>query len=205
MGKRKYHELELYSSDVTKENVRDIIKKIIKPEAPLIEFLDLSWIFSFGFEMVIKRYHNTVRLYIKEKSNGINTSLITFPFKLSDPLDLEIERGFLSPTPYIITKQNMFDFLTKANVKEIKIRIMRFFGRIFAIGIVTPFRGFRKPILITHPENFLEINLNKYPSFYVEVLEPIPKITYYGSKEPLFEEHEVKIGLETFANFVDLG
>ncbi len=201
MAKKMYHELGLYSSDVSKEDVRDIIIKLIKPSAPLIEFLDLSWIFSFGFQMVIKRYHNTVRMYVKEKRNGINTSLITFPFKLSDPLELELEKGFISPTPYIITKQNMFDFLTKANVKEIKLRIMRVLGKVFAIGIVTPTRGFRKPILITSPEKFLEIDLNKYPSFYVEVLEPIPKITYFGSKEPLFEEHEVKIGLESFDVF----
>ena len=198
---KKYHELELYTADVSKEDVKDIMEKLIRPEEPLVEFLDLSWLFSLGFELVIKRYHNTVKLYIKEKRNGINTSLITFPFKLSDPLDIELEKGLMIPTPYLISKRNMFDFLTKANIKEIRLRMIRILGKIIGIGVATPFQGIRKPILVLDPPRFLEIDLNKYPSFYVEVLEPIPKLTYYGSKEALFEEHEIKIGLESFDVF----
>jgi hypothetical protein len=199
MGKQQYSELAIYSEKITKDDYKRLFDKIVKKHMPILEFLDFSKWFSFsGFQIVVKRHTNTLKMYFGGKSDAYAQSALFFPFRISEPKELDFMKSGFSMKTRFVSNANMFDFMIKDNVEEIRVKIVKFFGKYYGFGNFINKDGGRGFIYLGKPTTFFEIDLEKNPQFYIELLDPIPKAVYVKSEEPLFLADEATIGVDNF-------
>lgn len=200
-SKNVYSELAMYSEKITKEDYKRLFDTIIKKNIPLFEFIDLSKIFSFsGFQIVVKRFNNTIKMYFGGRSiDAHQQAALFFPFKIDAPKELELNPSHFSLKTKFVSHINMFDFLIKEDVAEIRVKIMKLFGKYYGFGNFITQEGDRGILYLSNPTTFFEIDLEKNPQFYIELLDPIPKAVYLKSDDPIFEQDGITIGTDNFS------
>jgi len=198
---KTYLPLMIYSEKITSEEIHRMFSHLIRKKVSLLEFLDLSWLFSLGrIKLIVRKEGNTIRMYVENKNNILTYSPLIFPFKMSDPEELELKNGTIMPLPFLISTGNFLDFMARENVEEIRLSINRILGKFYGTGTAIG-NNRKRPILVRSPGRFFEVELEKKPSFYIELLKPIPKVVHIHSEEPIFESKETKIGLDNFDVF----
>ena len=195
--------MNLYSEKVDAEDVRNLFNRITKSRFPLFGFIDLSDLFSpNGLTLVIKRNDNTVRFYVKEKDCLQSLSALVFPFKLCETTILKLSAGsfFPIPRPYAISgsRHDILDFMLKESIEQLTLNITKIMGRFIATGTTIDVHGRKGTVAVFSPDKFLQINLEKNPSIYIELLEPLPKQIYMSSNYPVFEEQGMSMGVDNF-------
>lgn len=199
-------ELYLYSEKIETEDVKNLLNQIVKARFPFFGFLDLSGVFSpNAIKLIIKRRKNTVNFYIREKEHLQHLSALMFPFRLSEIMSLGRSEGSFLPFPklYFIVggRSDFLDFMLKENIEELTIDITKTLGTFFAKGVSTDENGRKGLLIIKNPDKFLRVNLEKNPSVYIEVLEPIPKQMHVASDYAVFEETGITMGVDNFDPF----
>lgn len=196
-------ELHLYSEKVDEEDIKNLFNRITKSRFPLLGFIELSDILSLkALTLVVKRTSNTVKFYVKEKECLQNISPLIFPFKMRDPGLLKTSSGSYFPFPrmYVIGggKHDLLDFILKEDIEQLELSITKAGGKFIAIGNAVDSDGHKGAVMVFNPQKFLMINLEKNPSIYIELLEPLPKQISMSSGFPVFEESGVSIGVDNF-------
>ncbi len=198
---KTYLPLMIYSEKITHDENRRMFAQLIKNKLKLLEFLDLSWLFSFGrLKIIAKKRSNTINLYVENKHGIASYSPLIFPFRMDEPENLELAKSMLLPLPYFAGGENFLDFMARERCDEVRLNVNRFFGIFYGTGRAVG-HGWRRPIIVRSPQRFLEIDLEKTPSFYIELLKPILKAVHLHSEEPIFENKEGSIGLDNFDVF----
>ncbi len=197
----KFLELAIYAPSIPKDDYAKFFNNLIKRRIPFLGILDLSDIMSIsGINLVIKRYNNTIKILIEDKDNLYGQSPLFFPFRMSEPKEFELIKSHFSAGMYFMTgNQTLFDFLIKESVEEVRVRVMKIMGRFYGIGNTVDKNGARGMIFISNPTKFFEIDLEKNPAFYIELLDPVPKAINITSSNPVFEYDSIKIGLDNFS------
>ncbi len=196
-------EIHLYSEKVEEDDIKNLFNRIVKSRFPFLGFLDLSDIFSpNALTIMVKRNINTVKLYIKEKDRLQNVSPLIFPFRLCDNSVLKLSDGSFFPFPRIYfingARHDLLDFVMKENIEQITLNITKVLGGFVASGSAINQNGQKGVVFIFSPQKFLMINLEKNPSVYIELLEPLPKQVYMSSKFPVFEESGITLGVDNY-------
>ncbi len=196
-------ELHLYSEKISGEDVKNLFNRIVKSRFPLFGFLELSEILSLGaVTFIVKRNNNTVRFYIKEKECLQSISSLVFPFRLCDTTLMKPSTGSYFPFPrlYMISggKHDMIDLMMKENIEQLTLSITKVAGKFIAKGTAINESGQKGLVVVFSPHNFLKIDLEKNPSIYIELLEPLPKKIYTSSKFPVFEETGMSLGVDNY-------
>lgn len=196
-------ELNLYSEKVDAAEVRNFFNVIVKAKFPLLGFLTLSDVWApHAFQLIVKRNNNTVRFYVKEKQRLQNISSLIFPFRMCDPSLLTSSEGSYFPFPrfYVISggRHNLLDFILKENIEELKVNISKVLGGFIATGTAIDTNGHKGKVIVFNPDKFFIINLEKNPSIYIELLEPLPKIMHTSSHYPVFEETGMSLGVDNY-------
>ena len=203
MFKVEVRELSLYSEKVDAAEIKNVFEQIVKSRFPFLGFIDFSQILSLNaIRFIIKRKGNTVKFYLKEREGLANLSALLFPFSLSGRCELAPSKGSFLPVPkiYVIdgSSYDFLDFMLKENMEEVHLNITKFLGNFIATAVVST-DGERKGIaIVTNPQKFLAINLEKNPSVYIEVLDPIPKKMNMTSNYAVFEEAGIRLGVDNF-------
>ncbi|MFH1470697.1 MAG: DUF87 domain-containing protein [Candidatus Micrarchaeota archaeon] len=198
---KTYLPLMIYSDKITQEENRKMFYHLSKKKLPMFEFIDLAWPLSFGrAKIIVKKEGNTINMFVENKNNALSYSPLIFPFKMGDPEEIELKRGMPMPFPFFVSRGNFLDFMAREGIEEMRLSINRFMGFYYATGTAIG-GGLRRPLLLRHPNRFLEIELEKRPSFYIELLKPILKTVHLHSNEALFENKETSIGLDNFNVF----
>ncbi|MCK4319869.1 DUF87 domain-containing protein [Candidatus Micrarchaeota archaeon] len=199
-------ELSLYSPKVSINDWNRFLTTLLKWDVPGFDFLDFSLVFPFrATEMVFLKKANTVRVFLKGDYDRLKKlgSLI-FPFRPigeSKHTD-EIKKGGIPFGLYIFKDLNIFDFLVKQRITQLNIRTFPIFGKLFGWGSAVNEDGWRKSVFLLNPEKFFEIDLEKNPSFFMEMLDhPLLKTMHMHSEKPLFEIDGSTIGVENFDVF----
>lgn len=171
---------------------------------PLFEWVDFSRYFSFrGVTLVIKRYNNTVKFFVRDEGNDIySESALFFPFRLHPPehVELVLKSKFGIKTSFV-SNENLFNFLIKEHVQEIRLRVIKLFGRYVGFGNFIDNDGYRGRLYLSNPTKFLQIDLENNPQFYVDLIDPEPKMIHFSSPEPIFQKDGITIGIENFSPF----
>ncbi|MBU0532339.1 DUF87 domain-containing protein [Candidatus Micrarchaeota archaeon] len=196
-------EMHLYSPKVEEADVENFFNLIVKSRFPFLGFLDFSDIFSLNsINLVLRRKENTLRVYVKEKLCLQNLSALIFPFRLCELSNLDSVQGSLLPLPkvYIINgfSHDILDFVLKEDIHELSLGVTKFFGRFIAHGTVTDTNGKKGMVIVFSPQKFLRVDLEKNPSIYMELLEPLPKKMHMTSNYPVFEETGMSIGVDNY-------
>lgn len=200
---KKYIELSIYCEKINKEDYIRLFNNLISRRSPFLGLINFSNILTItGINFIIKRQDKTIRLFVENKKGMYIQSPLIFPFKMSEPRKVEFMKNTLLPHGlYIIPKGNMLDFMVKENVEEIRIKINKFFGRFYAFGSAIDENGNKKILLLFDPAKFFEVDLEKNPTFYIELLDPPPKRINVRSNEPIFEYEGTSIGVDNFDVF----
>ncbi|MEW6748698.1 MAG: DUF87 domain-containing protein, partial [Candidatus Micrarchaeota archaeon] len=196
-------ELHLYSPNVGEEDVKNLFNLAVRARFPLLGFLDFSGILSVNaIQMIIKRKENTIRIFARESKSLQNLSALVFPYRLCErsSLDLHGKGPLIWPKPYAIDGANhdVLNFILKEDIEEISLWITKAAGRFIAFGSAMDAKGRRGLLMVLSPQKFLRLDLEKNPSIYMELLEPLPKKVHMSSELPIFEEDGVSIGAESF-------
>ncbi|MEM2963045.1 MAG: DUF87 domain-containing protein [Candidatus Anstonellales archaeon] len=204
--KERVREVLLYSEKISENDVKNFFTQIMKSRLPLFGFLDLSDILSPNIiTLIITRKLNTVQFFIHEKKNLDEISMLLFPYKLSDPFDIELsKKSSFFPVPKIyvlIGSQDFLSFLLKEKIDEVHLTILKIFGKFIATGTAIDEHSKKSIFISTSPEKFLIVDLAKNPSVYIEVLEPVPKKMSVSSQYPVFEETGLTLGVDNFDVF----
>jgi energy-coupling factor transporter ATP-binding protein EcfA2 len=198
--KRNYIELAIYSEKITKDDYSKFFTNLIKRRIPFLGVIDLSDLISWGgVRLVIKRYNNTIKLFIEEKDSMYSQSSLFFPFHMSEPKDVQLIKSHFSLGTYFMFGGNLFDFLVKEGVEELRVSIVKVLGGFYAHGSTVSADGHRSFIFIANPLKFFEIDLEKNPAFYIELLDPIPKAIQMDSDNPIFDYDNITIGADNFS------
>jgi len=173
---KKYSELSIYSPKITASDYARVFDQLIRRHIPLFEFLDIGKMFSFrGVNLVIKRYNNTVKIYVQDTKDLSSQTALLFPFRFNDSKPLElIPHTHLSFAFKWVSGSNLFDFLIKEDAQEIHLRIVKFFGGYYGVGKFVNSKGGAGRFFLSNPCKFLEIDLENNPLFYIELLDPVP-------------------------------
>ncbi|MFA6531065.1 MAG: DUF87 domain-containing protein [Candidatus Micrarchaeia archaeon] len=195
---KEYSELSIYSEKINRQEYDALFTRMTRRHIPLFEMIDFSKIFSLkGFQLTLKRHNNTIKMYIGGGSDIYQQSALFFPFKIDKPVPVELMDSHFSLSTKFVTNTNMFDFLVKENVEEIRVKIFKI-GKFYGVGNYINKEGKRGIIILSNPTQFLEIDLEKNPLFYIELLDPIPKTVYLKSEDPIFEQDGLSIGVDNF-------
>ena len=199
----KVRELSLYTDKIEEADIKNFFEQIVRAKIPFLGFIDFSGIMSVDFvNVVVKRQANTIQFFVREKEHLKNVSSLIFPYRLAEPMELEDRKTTISPKFYILSgEQDFLNFMMKENVELISLHIMQMFGRYIGIGNAINDKGRKFTVISTTPAKFLKVDLEKNPSTYIEVLEPIPKRIALTSKYPLFEEVGISVGVDNFDPF----
>ncbi|MCX6777388.1 MAG: DUF87 domain-containing protein [Candidatus Micrarchaeota archaeon] len=201
----KVREISLYSEKVSEEDVRHFFNLLIKSRIPRFGFLDFSGVFSINkVKMVIRRQLNTVKFFVKEGRSLHELGMLIFPYKLSDPMEITTKRGSFLPFPkfYLLMGHNDFlSFMLKERIEEVNLSVSKILWKFVSVGTGVTESG-RKCIMISlNPASFMRVDLEKNPSVYIELLEPIPKQMSISSQFPVFEETGTNVGVDNFDVF----
>ena len=203
--KTKVRELLLYSERIKSDDVLNLFNQVLKARLPLFGFLDFSDIFSLNvLSMIVRRKINTVQFYVKEKKSLAALSMLVFPYKISDPAEMERKSGSLFPFPkfyFLVGDRDFLSFTLKESIEDVNLRIVKIFGKFLGFGTAVDEKGRKSLIISTTPERLLVVDLEKNPSVYIEVLDPIPKRMSVTSKYPVFEETGISVGVDNFDVF----
>ena len=204
-AKTKVRELLLYSEQIKESDVRNLFNQILKSRLPLFGFLDFTDFFSPNFiNIITKRRLNTVQFFARERPALAGMSLLVFPYKVSELSILERERGSMLPFPklYMLTgTQDFLSFALKESILEVDMRISKILGKSLGFGTAVDEHGRRSLLVSTNPERFFVVDLEKNPSVYIEILDPIPKRMSVTSRFPVFEETGISVGVDNFDIF----
>lgn len=201
----KVREILLYSEKVAVADVKNFFNVILKSRLPLFGFIDFTDIFSLNVvNLIIKKNLNTIRFFARDKKSLGDLSLLVFPYKISEPLEIEKARGSIFPIPkfyFLPGSQNFLDFSVKENLLEINLRIVKILGKFIGLGSAID-EGGRKSILIsTTPERFMQVDMEQNPAVFIDILDPIPKRMSVTSNYPVFEETGITVGVDNFDVF----
>ena len=196
-------ELHLYSEKVEENDVKNLFNMVIKAKIPLFGFLSFRDILSINaVTLVIKRSTNTVKLYVKEKESIDNVSALVFPFRVCDSALLKLSKGSFFPVPKLFVIKggtfDVLDFMLKEDIEELTISVTKFLGQFVGFATLITTNGRKGKAIVTSPQKFLMINLEKNPSIYIELLEPLPKQMSMTSNFPVFEEKGIKMGVDNY-------
>ena len=196
-------EMHLYSEKVEAEDVRNLFNRVTKSSFPLFGFLELSEVLSLNaLTLVVKRNSNTVRFYLKEKGCLQNISALVFPFRLCETTILKLSQGSFFPFPrmYMIGggSHDLLDFILKEKIEQLTLNVTKVLGKSIVTGTAIDENGHKGIVSIASPDKFLKINLEKNPSIYIELLEPLPKQISMSSRYPVFEEQGMSMGVDNF-------
>jgi hypothetical protein len=201
----KAREIHLYSEKIKEDDLRNLFNTILRSRLPLFGLIDFSDFFSFNFvKLIANRKNNTIKLYVKEKKDLKNLSALVFPFRLSEVMEFEEAKGGFGIPPkfFILRGRNDFmDFMMKENIIEIHMVMSRVLGTNYGIGSATDEHGRKSLLFIPTPTKFFLIDLEKNPSIYIELLEPIPKKMSTTSKFPVFEDPGLTLGVDNYDPF----
>jgi hypothetical protein len=196
-------ELHLYSPKVGDTDVRNFFNLAVKSRFPLFGFLDFSDFFSpNAITMVLKRKENTLRMYVEDKKSIGNLSALVFPYRLCEVSSLEPSKGSLFPCPklYVVSgaTHDVLDFILKENIEEARLGVTKVMGVFVAMGTVVDAKGRKGLLMLFNPQKFLRLDLEKNPSVYMELLEPLPKKMHMTSGFPVFEDSGMSMGVDNF-------
>jgi len=198
-------EVLLYSERIKSDDVLNFFNQIMKSRLPFLGFLDFSDFLSLNVaNTIIRRKLNTVQFYIREKKALAELSLLVFPYKLSDPKELEAAEGSLLPLPkfyMLMGDRDFLGFMLKESMEEVNLRIVKVLGKFLAIGTAVDEKRQKHIVVCTSPERFYVSDLEKNPSVYIEILDPIPKRMSVTSHYPVFEETGISVGVDNFDVF----
>ncbi len=201
----KVREMHLYSEKVTEEEVHNLFDHILKAKLPLFGFIDFRNLFSLNFVRFIAcRQNNTIKFYLKEKRTLQNLSALVFPFRLSEVSELNSVKGRVGIIPkiYLLGGGHEFlGFMMKESIAEMRLKMIRIFWRTFAIGSAVNEDGKKSMIFLRKPAKFLRVDLERNPSVYIEILEPIPKKMATKSNYPVFYDTGMTLGVDNFDPF----
>ena len=200
--KSKYTELSIYSPKISSNDFKKFFDRIVRRKIAIFEFVDFSRWFSFsGVKMVVRRYNNTIKFFIRDNDNLYAQSGLFFPFRLHESKKIEKKKSRFWISPKFISGLNLFDFLIKEKIDEINFRVIKFFGKYYGLGNYVDKNGRRSGIYLFNPLKFLEIDLENNPQFYVDLLDPVPKMIHFNSEQPIFSKDGVNIGIDNFDVF----
>ena len=196
-------ELHLYSPKVEEGDVRNFFNLAVKSRFPLFGFLDFSDFFSpNSINLMLKRKENTLRFYVKEKESLGNLSALVFPYRLCELCSLEPAKGSLFPYPrlYVISgaSHDVLDFILKESIEEVRLGVTKVLGMFIAVGTTVDSKGRRGIVIVFNPQKFLRLDMEKNPSIYMELLEPLPKKMHMTSQFPVFEDGGMSLGVDNF-------
>lgn len=198
----KVREAKLYTEKVGEPEVKNFFNQVVKAKLPLFGFLDFSDLCSVNaVHFIVKRTNNTIKFYVKEKRHLKELSALLFPFRLSDISDIERAPSNTVPSPKFYIIGGGYDFLyfmLKENIREVSLRVSKFMGGFIGFGSATDESGNKHIIMVPKPAKFFVIDLEKNPSIYIELLEPIPKQMSLSSKYPVFEDTGTVIGVDNY-------
>ena len=201
----KARELLLYSEKIKESDVRNLFNQVLKSTMPFLGFIDFRDIFSPNFVNIItKRKINTMQFFARERKGLADMSMLVFPYKISELTVLEKEKGTFLPFPKVYFLGGGQDFLSlalKENIVEVDLKIWRVLGKTLGFGTAVNERGKKSVVVSTSPERFFEVDLEKNPAVYIEILDPIPKRMSVTSKYPVFEETGITVGVDNFDIF----
>jgi len=203
--KLKVRELLLYNEKVSSEEVTNLFNQVLKAKIPFLGFLDFSDFFSINIlEFIITRKINTIQFFVKDKSVLSSLSMLVFPYKISEVEEIEKRKSTIFPFPklfFLFGDKEFINFMLKEHVEEIHLRIIKIFGKFLGIGSAIDEKGRKSFIFSFTPTKFLVVDLEKNPSVYIEVLDPIPKRVSMTSQYPVFEETGITVGVDNFDVF----
>ncbi|MBN2121881.1 ATP-binding protein [Candidatus Micrarchaeota archaeon] len=199
-------ELTLYSNKVSPGEWKSFLTTMLKWKVPGLDFLDFTLLFPFrACEIIFVKKANTIRTFVKGERDRIKKlGPLIFPFRAMDERKnvSEIIKGKIPFGLYILRDVDMFSFMVKEQAQQIRVKVVPFFGKLFAFGSVIEDDGGKRLLILLNPEKFMEIDMEKNPSFFMELLDrPILKSVHMHSELPLFEIDEIKIGVENFDIF----
>lgn len=204
-GKNTVREVLLYTVNIKAEDVANFFNQLTKTRLPLFGFLDFSDIFSINpLEIFIQRKLNTVRFFVRDRKGMEGISMLVFPYKLSEPLEIDRKGGSIFPIPkfyMLMGGQDFLSFALKENMEDVHFRVIKVLGKYVGFGSAVDEAGRKSIVLSTSPEKFMIVDMEKNPSVYVEVLEPIPKRMSLSSQYPVFEETGMTLGVDNFDFF----
>ncbi|MFA6907860.1 MAG: DUF87 domain-containing protein, partial [Candidatus Micrarchaeia archaeon] len=205
MGNVKARELLLYSEKIKDSDVRNLFNQVLKSTMPFLGFIDFRDIFSPNFiNIITKRKINTMQFFARERKGLADMSMLVFPYKISELTVLEREKGSMLPFPKFYFLGGGQDFLSlalKENIVEVDLKIWRVLGKTLGFGTAVNEGGKKSVVISTSPERFFEVDLEKNPAVYIEILDPIPKRMSVTSKYPVFEETGITVGVDNFDIF----
>lgn len=199
-------ELSLYSNKVSPAEWKGFLTTMLKWKVPGLDFLDFSLFLPFrACEILFVKKANTIRTFVKGDLERIKKlGPLIFPFRaMEEKKNVEdIVKGGIPFGLYVLRDVDMFQFMVKEQVQQLRIRVVPVFGKLLGFGSVIEENGAKKFLVLLNPEKFMEIDMEKNPSFFMELLDrPILKSVHMHSDRPLFEIDEIKIGAENFDAF----
>ena len=201
----KVREILLYSETVTASDVRNFFDQVLKSRIPFLGFLDFSGIFSLNVvRLIITKKLNTIHFYVNEKRSLSELSLLVFPYKISEPMEIERVKSSLISVPkwfLLFGGQNFLDFTVKEKTQEINLRIVKFLGKFLGFGSAIDENGNKSTIISTSPEKFMMVDMAQNPAVFIDILDPIPKRMSVTSRYPIFEETGITVGVDNFDVF----
>ena len=200
---KKYSELSIYSPKITASDYARVFDQLIRRHVPLFEFLDVGRTFSLrGVNIVIKRYNNTIKMFVEDTKDVYSQSALLFPFRLnkSQPLEL-MAKTHASLSFKWVSDSQLFDFMVKEDAHDIHLRVIKMFGAYYGLGKFIDSRGRAGRFFLSNPCKFLEIDLENNPLFYIELLDPVPKSIYFSTERPIFTADGVNMGVDNFSVF----
>ena len=205
MGNVKVRELLLYSEKITDSDVRNLFNQILKSTMPFLGFIDFRDFFSPNFiNIITKRKINTMQFFARERKGLADMSMLVFPYKISELTVLEKEKGSFFPFPKFYFLGGGQDFLSlalKESIVEVDLKMWRVLGKTLGFGTSVDEHGRKSIVVSTSPERFFEVDLEKNPAVYIEILDPIPKRMSVTSQFPVFEETGITVGVDNFDIF----
>lgn len=194
-------ELLFYSEKVGSDEIRALFVNLTKRSVPLLGFLDLSLIFSsIPSPIIIKRDGGTLRFFVRENRAMQQLANLLFPFKMGEQKEVQRASAGLLPLPkiYVTGGENMLDMLIKEDIVDMSFYVRRVLGKFVGTIRAVDASGAAHYALITDPEKFFQINLEKHPSVYIELLEPMPKSIAVSSVAPIFLDGATHIGVDSY-------
>ena len=203
-GKNSVREVLLYTVNIKAEDVLNFFNQLTKTRLPLFGFIDFSDIFSINpLNIFIQRKLNTVHFFIRDRRGMDGISMLVFPYKLSEPLEVVRKKGSIFPPKFymLMGSQDFLSFALKESMEDVNLRVIKVLGKYWGFGTAVDEAGRKCIIISTTPERFMIVDMEKNPSVYVEVLEPIPKRMSLSSQFPVFEETGMTLGVDNFDFF----